>query len=49
MAAKQIAHDKTAHADSMELFVLTFAWVAGECTASIVNQNMTLLHDRNIT
>ena len=33
MAVKQMAHGKTAHADSMQLFVLTFAWVAGECPA----------------
>ena len=31
MAVKQTAHGKTAHADSMELFVLTFARVAGDC------------------
>ena len=33
MAVKQTAHGKTPHADSMELFVLTFARVAGECAA----------------
>ena len=33
MAVKQTAHGKTAHADSKELFVLTFTRVAGECPA----------------
>ena len=36
MVLKQTAHGKTAYADSMELFVLTFAPVAVEfprCTA----------------
>ena len=40
------AHGKTAHADNMALFVLTFARVAGECPP---NQEMTLIHKRNIT
>ena len=33
MAVKQTAHGKTTHVDSMELFVLTFVWVAAECLA----------------
>ena len=31
MAVKQMVHSKTAHADGMELFLLTFAQVAGKC------------------
>ena len=46
MTAKETAHGKTAHADNTALFVLTFARVAGECPA---NQEMTLIHKRNIT
>ena len=49
MALKQTAHGKTAHADSMELFVLTFARVAEGFPAWILNQEMKLIHDRNIT
>ena len=33
MAVKQPVLEKTVHANSMELFVLTFAWVAEECSA----------------
>ena len=33
MAIKQTTHGKTASADNMELFILTFARVAGECPA----------------
>ena len=33
MTVKQTAHGKTAHADSVELFLLTFFWVARECPA----------------
>ena len=33
MAVKQYAYGKTAHADNMELFVLTSAQIAGECPA----------------
>ena len=33
MAVKQTVHGKAANADSMELFVLTFARFAGECAA----------------
>ena len=33
MAVKQTAQGKTTHVDSMEMFVLTFVWVAAECPA----------------
>ena len=33
MAVKETAQGTTAHAESMELFVLTSAQVAGECPA----------------
>ena len=49
MAVKQTAHGKMAHADSKVLFLLLFAWVAGECPAWIANQEMILIHNRNIT
>ena len=38
MVLKPTAHGKTAYADSMELFVLTFAPVAGECPGCTAKQ-----------
>lgn len=35
MGVKQTAYEKTVHADDMELLVLTFVWVAGECSGNV--------------
>ena len=49
MAVKETAQGTAAHTESMELFVLTLAQVAGECPAWIVNQETTMIHGRNKT